>query len=103
MRSSRSPHLAVRGLLARDLRGDWLHVCSEVYDDLVAGIPGPPLRWYGATNPGEFCSVATELFFEQARELQEREPARYGVLRRFYRQDPAVRESPARDPDHGSR
>ncbi len=79
-------------VLARDLRADWVRVCSEVYDDLVAGVPRPPLRWYGATNPGEFFSVATELFFEQPRELQGLEPALYDVLRRFYRQDPATRE-----------
>jgi Mlc titration factor MtfA (ptsG expression regulator) len=84
-------------VLARDLRTDWVRVCSEVYDDLVAGVPRPPLRWYGATNPGEFFSVATELFFEQPRDLQVLEPALYDVLLRFYRQDPAARE--ARSPD----
>jgi Mlc titration factor MtfA (ptsG expression regulator) len=84
-------------VLARDLRADWVRVCSEVYDDLVAGVPRPPLRWYGATNPGEFFSVATELFFEQPRELQELEPALYDVLLRFYRQDPAAREAPLPD------
>lgn len=81
-------------VLARDLRSDWVRVCSEVYEDLVAGVPRPPLRWYGATNPGEFFSVATELFFEQSRELQGLEPALYDVLRRFYRQDPVAREGP---------
>ena len=85
-------------LLARDLRAEWLRVCSEVYDDLVAGVPRPPLRWYGATNPGEFFAVATELFFEQSRELQAREPALYEVLLRFYRQDPAARERAAPEP-----
>lgn len=79
-------------VLARDLRADWVRVCSEVYDDLVAGVPRPPMRWYGATNPGEFFSVATEVFFDQPRELQELEPALYDVLLRFYRQDPAARD-----------
>jgi Mlc titration factor MtfA (ptsG expression regulator) len=82
-------------VLARDLRADWIRVCTEVYDDLVAGVPRPPLRWYGATNPGEFFSVATELFFEQPNELQRLEPALYDVLLRFYRQDPAAREARA--------
>lgn len=86
-------------VLARDLRADWVRVCSEVYDDLVAGVPRPPLRWYGATNPGEFFSVTTELFFEQPRELQGLEPALYNVLLRFYRQDPAAREAQPPDPD----
>jgi hypothetical protein len=69
-----------------------VRICTEVYDDLVLGVPRPPMRWYGATNPGEFFAVATEVFFEQPYELQESEPALYDVLARFYRQDPATRE-----------
>jgi Mlc titration factor MtfA (ptsG expression regulator) len=79
-------------LLPRDLRADWVRVCTDVYEDLVAGRPRPPMRWYGATNPGEFFAVATEVFFEQSRELATYEPALYEVLTRFYRQDPASRE-----------
>jgi Mlc titration factor MtfA (ptsG expression regulator) len=79
-------------VLAKDLRAEWVRVCTDVYEDLVEGRPRPPMRWYGATNPGEFFAVATEVFFEQARELQAQEPALYEVLRRFYRQDPAARE-----------
>ena len=79
-------------LLPRDVRADWVAVCTGVYDDLVEGRPRPPMRWYGATNPGEFFAVATEVFFEQSRELAALEPALYDVLARFYRQDPAARE-----------
>lgn len=86
-------------VLARDLRADWARVCTDVYDDLVAGVPRPPLRWYGATNQGEFFAVATELFFEQPRELEGHEPALYDVLLRFYRQDPAARQARAPDPE----
>jgi Mlc titration factor MtfA (ptsG expression regulator) len=78
-------------LLPRELRADWVRVCTGVYEDLVAGRPRPPMRWYGATNPGEFFAVATEVFFEQARDLALLEPELYDVLRRFYRQDPALR------------
>ena len=78
-------------LLDRDLRQDWVRVCTQVYDDLVAGVPRPPMRWYGATNPGEFFAVATEVFFEAPHELAGQESELYDVLRRFYRQDPAVR------------
>lgn len=78
-------------LLPPDVRDDWVRTCSEVYDDLVSGRSRPPLRWYGATNPGEFFAVATEVFFEQSSELRDAEPALYDVLTRFYRQDPAVR------------
>lgn len=80
-------------LLPRELRADWVRVCTGVYEDLVAGRPRPPMRWYGATNPGEFFAVATEVFFEQPRELAALEPELYDVLRRFYRQDPAARET----------
>lgn len=82
-------------LLPRDVRSDWVTVCTDVYEDLVAGRPRPPMRWYGATNPGEFFAVATEVFFEQPRELAALEPELYDVLSRFYRQDPAVREARA--------
>ena len=78
-------------LLPPGLRDEWVAICTGVYDDLVAGRPRPPMRWYGATNPGEFFAVATEVFFEQSRELAELEPALYDVLTRFYRQDPAGR------------
>lgn len=44
---------------------------------------------YGAEDAAEFFAVATEAFFERARELRERHPRLYGELRRFYRQDPA--------------
>lgn len=80
-------------LLPRDVRDEWVRVCTEVYEDLVAGQPRPPMRWYGATNPGEFFAVATEVFFEQSRELAAYEPELYDMLTRFYRQDPAAREA----------
>ncbi|MCW2608264.1 MAG: hypothetical protein JWO60_2957 [Frankiales bacterium] len=82
-------------VLTPDVARDWARVCQEVYADLVAGQPRPPMRWYGATNPGEFFAVATEVFFEQAQALQAWEPALYDVLARFYRQDPAAREQAA--------
>ena len=80
-------------LLPPGLRDDWIRVCTDVYEDLVEGRPRPPMRWYGATNPGEFFAVATEVFFEQPRDLAADEPALYDVLTRFYRQDPARREA----------
>ena len=83
-------------LVPRELRAEWVRVCTDVYDDLVAAVPRPPMRWYGATNPGEFFAVATEVFFEQSRELAAYEPTLYGVLARFYRQDPAAREARSR-------
>lgn len=46
---------------------------------------------YGATSPAEFFAVATECFFEQAVQMRELHPGLYEQLRRFYRQDPALR------------
>jgi Mlc titration factor MtfA (ptsG expression regulator) len=82
-------------VLPRTLLRDWQRACTEVYEDLVAGRPRPPMRWYGATNPGEFFAVATEVFFDQPREMRLAEPRLYDVLSRFYRQDPASRERAA--------
>jgi hypothetical protein len=49
------------------------------------------LRPYAGTNPSEFFAVATEAFFEQPVPLRAEKPDLYGVLQRFYRQDPASR------------
>lgn len=45
---------------------------------------------YGAEHPSEFFAVATESFFTQPGELLQHHPDLYGVLSRFYRQDPAA-------------
>ncbi|HEX9610635.1 MAG TPA: zinc-dependent peptidase, partial [Gemmatimonadales bacterium] len=49
------------------------------------------LDHYGAKNKAEFFAVATETFFEQPEQLQQRHPELYDELRRFYGQDPAER------------
>jgi MtfA peptidase len=46
---------------------------------------------YGATNQAEFFAVATEAFFERARELQRQYPELFAELQRYYRQDPTAR------------
>ena len=48
------------------------------------------LDTYGATNPAEFFAVATECFFERGRQLRDRHPALYEVMRDYYCQDPAA-------------
>ncbi len=77
--------------LDQDAMRPWVAICTAIYEDLRAGGGHPPLRPYGATNPGEFFAVATEAFFDVAHELATQEPALYGILRDFYRQDPAAR------------
>ncbi|MEI6080648.1 MAG: M90 family metallopeptidase, partial [bacterium] len=44
---------------------------------------------YGATNPAEFFAVATESFFEKPKQIKERHPALYKVLKDYYNLDPA--------------
>ena len=74
----------------RDQLDAWVRICTDAYQDLCEGRPRPPLRDYGAVNPGEFFAVATEAFFDQPQEMVAREGELYEVLRGFYRQDPAT-------------
>lgn len=70
----------------------WSRVMSGEYQALVARTQAGErdvLNPYGATNAAEFFAVATESFFESGRELRETHPELYGVLKDFYRQDPA--------------
>lgn len=69
----------------------WAEVCTREFEELRAGTGGDLLDAYGATDPGEFFAVATEVFFDRPVEMQEEKPELYGVLRDFYRQDPAAR------------
>jgi Mlc titration factor MtfA (ptsG expression regulator) len=71
----------------------WADVMSAEYAELVAetergkrGLIDP----YGATNAAEFFAVVTETFFEKPRQMAILHPRLYGVLRAFYRQDPAA-------------
>lgn len=48
------------------------------------------LSHYGATSPAEFFAVASEVFFEQPREMAALHPSLYRELALFYRVDPAA-------------
>ena len=76
---------ADRGVVAGDERG-----VSALVERTQAGEP-TLLDPYGATNAAEFFAVATECFFEQALPMQSQHAELYGVLRDYYRQDPAGR------------
>lgn len=85
----------------------WAQVCSQEYlalrEQTARGIHRL-LDPYGATNEAEFFAVATELFFDRPAELRRHHPELYGVLKAFYRQDPATRvarRAPADDPGSG--
>ena len=43
---------------------------------------------YGATNPAEFFSVATETFFEKPRQMKSTHPELFKELMHYYRVDP---------------
>jgi MtfA peptidase len=71
------------------------HAFEELQQD-VAQRRRQVLDGYGATNPAEFFAVATETFFEEGARLKRDHPELYGVLREYYRQDPAGREENAK-------
>ena len=43
---------------------------------------------YGATNPAEFFATATEAFFEKPKQLRQKNPDVYRVLKSYYKLDP---------------
>ncbi|MCK5685213.1 zinc-dependent peptidase [bacterium] len=47
------------------------------------------INFYGATEPAEFFSCATEAFFEKSRQMQKKHPELYDELKFYYRLDPA--------------
>ena len=51
---------------------------------------------YGATGPEEFFAVASEAFFVNAPQMKKEHPALYGMLSRYYLQDPAADVPPSR-------
>jgi Mlc titration factor MtfA (ptsG expression regulator) len=76
------------------LQAKWRSIMKTEYKRLVEesreGRPGL-LDHYGAVSEVEFFAVASECFFEQPVEMKREHPDLYGVLRRYYRQDPATR------------
>ena len=71
----------------------WVEVCGAEYAALRDGADDPVLRDYGASDPGEFFAVAAEAFFDGPLQLAELKPGLYGVLRDYFRQDPAARRA----------
>jgi hypothetical protein len=70
----------------------WSRVMTAAYNDLTAAVEKnrrTRLNRYGATNPAEFFSVATETFFEQPQKLQRHYPELFELLRCYYQVNPA--------------
>ena len=78
---------------SRERAERWARVFNREYGLLLSQLArGEPtlINPYAATNPGEFFAVASEAFFEQAREMAWRHPALYAELSGFYGVDPAA-------------
>jgi Mlc titration factor MtfA (ptsG expression regulator) len=70
---------------AQALNREYQRFCNEV-DAGHSTLLDP----YGAESPIEFFAVAAEVFFVLPLDMQEVHPALYGLLRSFFRQDPAA-------------
>ena len=69
----------------------WSDVLSKQFKDLnQKAKTGKPsiFDYYGATNPAEFFAVASEVFFEQAKQLSTEHPTLYKQLKQYYHVDP---------------
>lgn len=83
-------------LESADAVREWVRIFAAEFEreqDAVSHSHEAALDPYAATNRAEFFAVATEAFFESAARLRDRLPELYEQLRRFYRQDPAARQT----------
>jgi Mlc titration factor MtfA (ptsG expression regulator) len=89
--------------LPADLRvADWRAVLDAEYAAFVRRVDAgeeTALDPYGAEAPEEFFAVSSEAFFVSPAEMQSEHPAWYGMLARYYRQDPVAERPPARRRD----
>jgi Mlc titration factor MtfA (ptsG expression regulator) len=77
----------------RALRADWERAMSSAYERHVAAVEAgraTVLDPYGAEDPAEFFAVAVEAFFQQPLRLRSATPELYGLLCRYFSQDPAT-------------
>lgn len=69
----------------------WARVFQEEYDDFLERVEKGKrtvIDDYGATEPAEFFSTATEAFFEKPDQLAKKRPELFEELRKYYRVDP---------------
>lgn len=81
-------------LRSREQVDAWRAILTREFETLASRCEtGKPtlLDCYGATNPAEFFAVATEVFFEQPRDLRRKHEGLYERLKAFYLQDPAAK------------
>ena len=78
---------------------EWQQTLASEYAAFCARVDAgvdTALDPYGATAPEEFFAVASEGFFVDPQAMRDEHPALYGLLARFYRQDPATMVLPPR-------
>jgi Mlc titration factor MtfA (ptsG expression regulator) len=83
-------------LESREQYARWVDVCAREFLRLRAQTQEGRTTFldaYGATNEAEFFAVITEEFFDRPDALLEHHPELYGILKEFYRQDPATLEN----------
>jgi Mlc titration factor MtfA (ptsG expression regulator) len=82
-------------LLPRDVDPrDWTREFSEAWRRLNAELDRgdePFMDTYAAESPTEFFAVSCEYFFDAPEYLQAEAPGLYGVLSRYFAQNPAAR------------
>lgn len=72
---------------------NWVTIFEEAFERLVRQARlgrTTVLDEYGATSKIEFFAVSSEAFFEQPQRLLTEFPSLYGILKEYYRQDPAA-------------
>lgn len=68
----------------------WAKVLGTEYDAMLkkGWRRKTVMNKYGATNPAEFFAVATETFFEKAKQMKKKQPELYEELKAYYKLDP---------------
>jgi hypothetical protein len=78
-------------MLGRHAQQSWSRVLGDEFMTLQARVMrGAPSLFcdYGATDPGEFFAVISEMFFEQPEAMAQEHAALYRELSQFYQLDP---------------
>ncbi|HWJ61273.1 MAG TPA: M90 family metallopeptidase [Acidimicrobiales bacterium] len=75
--------------MAADLRARWIDVCTREFEAVQELGDDHVLGDYAGEDPGEFFSVASEVFFTRPDALVLDAPELYVVLTEYFTQDPA--------------
>lgn len=75
--------------MAADLRERWIDVCTREFERVHELGDDHPLGEYAGEDPGEFFSVAAEVFFTRPDALVLDAPELYVLLAEYFTQDPA--------------